>query len=1059
MMMNHDGGVVGFNMAFDHFHLSKIYNTLALYPDYEAYPVDVIDELAMLEPKAMDGRCLKPKHCLDLMLHARKGPYQSTMDREDVKIKRVPTALAYALADKMNELVPLNPIYFARSKSGRQWHVLDIDLEDGEVDNNFKNVVLKFAPSSALKALVVDIGLVDKGAVTTFADVEVADYYRPVEYGYAPFALAGVYDDKHRLLKTSPGNWRGTWPEKIAHHIEHWGYNELARNYARNDVVYTRKLWEHFNRPEMDDDDSILACMVGSVRWKGFTLDIPGINLLKVEAQKEADKIPFIWAPEKVMYYIKQSMDEIEQAFITSTGKIVLEEIATWSKNDPSSFEPKSMPHPAAIKAREVLDARSADKEVELYNKLIHAGRFNPSFKVIGTLSTRMSGADGLNPQGINHDEHVRSKFPLSPGGNYQLDGGDFDGFEVCLADAEYNDPNLHKDLMSGKKIHALFGQYVFTDMTYEQILADKDVYTKCKQAVFALLYGGEAETLKTRLGVDLETANEAYRRFTSVYPQVGVARKKVFDLFCLTKDNWIMTDDGPKVLYELIGKPFMALVNGQPYKSSGFRNSGKKEVFEIETEHGYKLKASANQPLLVNYLADYGHMYDGINSWTKVSDLKIGDSLKLHNHKDVSWDTHGTYDDGYILGWLFGDGSIANSQYRNDVLYFYKDDQYLLPYMEKLLGRESVYVPQSNCYTLKSDKLTQLILDFDIANDKQVTRLMEGASSDFYYGFLSAFFDSDGTSYSKNKWISLSQSDLNRLEAVQRMLLRLGIQSSIKKANKPGFNVIEGRKVKVKQSWTLNIYAANCFVFQNRIGFKHPDKRAKLQIAIDKCDPKKMYKNYFVTKVKSIVSKGVFDVYDTTVETAQCFDAQGLFNHNCSMRQPGGLGSKVEWHEPADYIESLFGFRRYFTLENRIAKTLFTLAQDPPKDWTRLKLKVTRRDREQTVSGACMSALYGAAFSIQAAAMRAACNHRIQSSGAQVTKKLQRRIWDIQPSGVGDWLVEPLNIHDEVNSVDHQSVVGAVDGVVHETVESFRETVPLIKMIWKKGIKTWAEK
>jgi hypothetical protein len=219
------------------------------------------------------------------------------------------------------------------------------------------------------------------------------------------------------------------------------------------------------------------------------------------------------------------------------------------------------------------------------------------------------------------------------------------------------------------------------------------------------------------------------------------------------------------------------------------------------------------------------------------------------------------------------------------------------------------------------------------------------------------------------------------------------------------------------------------------------------------------MYKNYFVTKVKSIVSKGVFDVYDTTVETAQCFDAQGLFNHNCSMRQPGGLGSKVEWHEPADYIESLFGFRRYFTLENRIAKTLFTLAQDPPKDWTRLKLKVTRRDREQTVSGACMSALYGAAFSIQAAAMRAACNHRIQSSGAQVTKKLQRRIWDIQPSGVGDWLVEPLNIHDEVNSVDHQSVVGAVDGVVHETVESFRETVPLIKIIWKKGIKTWAEK
>ena len=47
-------------------------------------------------------------------------------------------------------------------------------------------------------------------------------------------------------------------------------------------------------------------------------------------------------------------------------------------------------------------------------------------------------------------------------------------------------------------------------------------------------------------------------------------------------------------------------------------------------------------------------------------------------------------------------------------------------------------------------------------------------------------------------------------------------------------------------------------------------------------------------------------------------------------MRQPGGIGSKVEWHEPADFVESMLGFRRYFTLENRICKTLFDLADDP---------------------------------------------------------------------------------------------------------------------------------
>ena len=36
-------------------------------------------------------------------------------------------------------------------------------------------------------------------------------------------------------------------------------------------------------------------------------------------------------------------------------------------------------------------------------------------------------------------------------------------------------------------------------------------------------------------------------------------------------------------------------------------------------------------------------------------------------------------------------------------------------------------------------------------------------------------------------------------------------------------------------------------------------------------------------------------------------------------MTQPGGIGTKVVWKDPADYAETMLGFRRYFTLENRI--------------------------------------------------------------------------------------------------------------------------------------------
>ena len=98
-----------------------------------------------------------------------------------------------------------------------------------------------------------------------------------------------------------------------------------------------------------------------------------------------------------------------------------------------------------------ILDVKIAAKEVELYQKLLLAGKFHASFVVIGTLSSRMAGADGLNPQGIKHTKDVRRMFPLSWDG-YILCGGDFDSFEVTLADAVYNDPSLRAALCSGKK-------------------------------------------------------------------------------------------------------------------------------------------------------------------------------------------------------------------------------------------------------------------------------------------------------------------------------------------------------------------------------------------------------------------------------------------------------------------------------------------------------------------------------------------------------------------------------------------------------------------------------
>lgn len=717
-------GIVGFNLSFDWFHICQLYTTLIQYLNWSQPPdpATYVD----FEMKGRDGPCLKPKKALDIMLHARKGPYQSTMDRNDIKIKKVPTALAWEVAKELDARIPLKDVYFARKQNRKKrWQVEDIYDDLGDIIIDFKNIVLRFAPSSALKALAEDALNIDPDDILLFTEVDVDKKWRPVEYGYAPFAKAVGCD----------GSWHESWPDKIHVHISHWTYNTLARKYAAKDVKYTRKLYEYFGRPSTDDDDSVLACMVGAVRWRGFKIDINGIEKLKAKAQKFIDEMKFNFnAVAIVRRYLEEVMDETEKMVMRIDGKIttkavVLEEIAKWTKQEVCNhcmgqgchdcndgLVDTSIEHPAAIRAQEILDARHAKKEIENYDKLLRAGRFHASFNVIGTLSSRMSGSDGLNAQGIKRAKEVRSCFPLS-GNNLVLCGGDFAGFEVVLADAVYSDPILRQDLQSGKKIHGLFGIELFPGMTYEEILASKgaedpwkDYYTRSKNGVFVMLYGGESYTLQNRVGITEKAADEGYQKWINKYKVWGQERKKYFDMFC-------------------------------------------------------------------------------------------------------------------------------------------------------------------------------------------------------------------------------------------------------------------------------------------------------------------------------------------------------------SMRQPNGIGTRVEWYEPSDYIESMFGFKRYFTLENKICKTLFNLANDPPKHWNDIRIKVRRRDRDQTASGASRSALFAAAFALQASNMRAAANHVIQSSGAQITKMLQRRIWDLQPAGIYAWRVQPMNSHDEVMCPAAPECVDMISDIVNQLIEDLKPKVPLIEIEWDHHLKSWADK
>jgi len=540
--------------------------------------------------------------------------------------------------------------------------------------------------------------------VTMFKEIEIREMYMPVELGYAPFA---------KLIGT------GAWPDVIKHHINHWRFNKKAREYAINDIMYTRALYNYFDKPAMNDNDSILACSVASNRLRGFKLDIPKLQALKEKTLKAIEAVPV--APAKVKAFIFPDLSPVEAAVTHSTKKIVLQALSesteTCKDCDGAGCgkcnDTGEVPTVAALKAAKVLHKRVALKEIELFDKLIKAGRFHASVKVIGTLSSRMSGTDKLNPQGIKAVSEVRECFPLADE-PLKLCKGDFEAFEVTIAVAAFQDADLEKDLRAGKVIHALFAEELFPNATYDEIVASKktefDMYSKGKQGVFSQIYGGDENTLMSRLGITREVAEKAAESWRRRYKGVAAFQKSIYDKFC-------------------------------------------------------------------------------------------------------------------------------------------------------------------------------------------------------------------------------------------------------------------------------------------------------------------------------------------------------------SMRQPGGIGSRIFWNEPADYIESLNGFRRYFTLENQICRVLFDLAENPPQSWTNIKLKVQRRDRVQTAAGAVRSAIFGAAFSIQSSNMRAAMNHVIQSTGALMTKDLQTRLWALQPTGIHKFRIQLLNIHDELLAPSLPEIFEDMKQIIKDALIDYAKIVPLVNIEWEVGVETWASR
>ncbi len=376
----------------------------------------------------------------------------------------------------------------------------------------------------------------------------------------------------------------------------------------------------------------------------------------------------------------------------------------------------------------------------------------------------------------------------------------------------------------------------------------------------------------------------------------------------CVTADSWVLTSEGARRVGDLIGRPFTALIDGKPHASGqeGFFATGRKRVLRLETIEGYALRLTADHRVRRAASKSRNTI---VKDWLPAGELQPGDLIVLHDHREAPlWAGAHTEDEGYLLGLLVGDGTLksdkailsvwpgraavnggdARSGVRG-VMDRAERAAASLPHRSDFKGW--MEVPGRGEYRMALGAVRALALKLGMTpGNKAVTPAMEAASGAFTIGFLRGFFDADGSvqgNQEKGVSIRLSQSDLDRLVAVQRMLLRLGIVSTLYRDRRPAgeTRLPDGRGGSMRYATApqheLVIANENVHRYADLIGFADTDKRARLEglIAAYRRAPNR---ERFLARVEDIVEDGEEEVFDAQIPGINAFDANGLYVHNC---------------------------------------------------------------------------------------------------------------------------------------------------------------------------------
>lgn len=374
----------------------------------------------------------------------------------------------------------------------------------------------------------------------------------------------------------------------------------------------------------------------------------------------------------------------------------------------------------------------------------------------------------------------------------------------------------------------------------------------------------------------------------------------------CVTGDTWVLTSSGPRQVTDLLDSAYTAVVNGKEFPATAFWKTGEKPVFRVATSRGFSVDATEDHKILVQRERTRTGFrpatYSDVSEWVAVRDLKVGDKLVLGNNEGISWAGEGSFNEGWLVGEVIGDGCYNPASYPTQTKFWGSDSVFMANTARQCISALKTSVtspkkfasqvadPSVSIQAVSTRILDELCAGLIEPQTKLPTLKLEKMSSEFVRGLVRGLFDADGTVLvDKEKGVSVrfAQSNLEVIAFVQRSLARLGIISTLYSNRRPsGKRLMPDGKggsaaYACQANHELSVSRNNIERFNELVGFYEPCKAARLTGIVSE-RVRTPYQETFTTEVTSITEIGTKDVYDCTVDVVHAFDANGIIVHNC---------------------------------------------------------------------------------------------------------------------------------------------------------------------------------